>query len=218
MSPNFILDSLNQRRTSKVIGNVDSPEVPTNQNDEMAETLLKAAGNAPFHVPCDRSHQSDQRSIVPWRAYALNAQTCRQLMTKMIASGDTTKIPAMLAAAEYLFQVTWLPDPATSESETQENQLFEPTMRNMEHIASASAFAQSLLLAGESQGFKTYWSSGGVLRSEQTFEWLGISPSEVLIGSIFLFSAEPENAEIKPGSHANNRGDLTDWCSWPRLD
>ncbi len=218
MSPNFVLKALGQRRTYKTIGDPNNPEKPRMQNTEGVKSLLQAAGNAPFHVPCDRSHQTTLGSIVPWRVYALDAKNCRQLMQRLIDNGDTTKLPAMLAASEYLFQVTWLPDPHSSHGLLNPSEPFEPTLRNMEHIASASAVAQSLLLAGEAEGYRTYWSSGGALRSDAVFGWLDIPSAEILIGSVFLFGQTPEHAEVKPGSHANNRGKPEDWSRWPELD
>ena len=48
---------------------------------------------------------------VPWRVYKLDGAGCRELMQVLSKQeGHSGKIPAMLAAAEFLFQVTWLPD------------------------------------------------------------------------------------------------------------
>ena len=134
-------------------------------------------------------------------------------MGKLIDNGDATKVPAMLAAADYLLQVTWLPDPESGPVQPAESPelVFSGTLRNMEHLAAAAAFAQSLLLGASSCGYKTYWSSGGALRKPQVFEWLGIPDNQILIGSIFLFPGETGTADVKPGAMAEKRGSLADW-------
>ncbi|MEM9279306.1 MAG: hypothetical protein AAGA76_12090, partial [Pseudomonadota bacterium] len=158
-------------------------------------------------------------SPVPWRVYKLDSQTCRKLMSDMLVAGDMTKIPNMLAAAQFLFQITWLPDPGTIKGDVtaKEGPVFEGTLRNMEHIAAASAFVQSLLLATGDAGYKTYWSSGGPLRGPELFEKIGIPTTELLLGSVFLFPSVLENAEIKPGAMAEKRGTLNDWSRWTEI-
>lgn len=209
-------NQLAQRRTYKVIGDPKAPAKahPTGKHD--IAQVLQAAGNAPFHYACDKSHTAALPSPVPWRCHALDHCAVLALMHHLIASGDTTKVPNMLAAAQFLLQITWLPDQGTiiADGRGKEGAVFEGTLRNMEHIAAASAFIQSVLLAAEETGFKTYWSSGGPLRSAQTFEILAIPQTELLLGSIFLFPDKPQNAEIKPGAMAERRGNLTDWSRW----
>ena len=180
--------------------------------------MLAAAGNAPFHYACDRVHLAEKSSPAPWRAYCIDAQGCNDLMKSLIDSGDTTKVPNMLAAAEFLVQVTWLPDAGTIQNRNagKDEPAFVGTQRNMEHLAAASAFAQSLLLAGEAEGFRTYWSSGGPLRSEKVFAALGIPETEILLGSIFLFPGEHElpDAETRSGGMREKRGEIEAWSRW----
>ena len=218
MSPNIMLQNLGKRRTYKMIGNLQNPEHSQMQNEAVIQAILDAAGNAPFHSPSHKAHQNDKTSPVPWRAYTLDANACRRLSAKLIEQGDATKIPNMLSASEYLIQVTWLPDPSSEDQSNINNQMFEATMRNMEHIAAASAFAQSLLLAGESEGFKTYWSSGGTLRAPETYALLGIPIGEILIGAVFLFTANPQFAEIRAGNLANVRGITSEWNTSVTID
>lgn len=209
------------RRTSKVLGD---PQQPAPQEAESGvggrvpiDRMLKAAGNAPFHYPSAAYHQQKLASQVPWRVYKIDSDNCCKLMKNLINSGDMSKIPAMLAAAEYLLQVTWLPDrPASVDAGGAGNQpsLYEPSLRNMEHIAAAAAMTQSLLLAATAEGYRTYWSSGGPLRSSEVFSSLGIREEEILLGSIFLFPQDIPNAEIKPGSQRDNRGSVPDWSVW----
>jgi len=207
---------LAKRRTYKMIGNPASPVTIAKTAREPLDQIIASAGNAPFHYPCDRIHMGTLPSPVPWRCYKLETQSCHGLMQSLIDNGDTTKVPNMLAAAQYLLQVTWLPDPGTitGEATSNEEPVFSGTLRNMEHIAAGSAFIQSLLLATEDAGFKTYWSSGGPLRGKSVFKALDIPLTELLLGSIFLFPDEQKHAEIKPGKLADKRGTFTDWSRW----
>ncbi|MEM7067450.1 MAG: hypothetical protein AAF478_01095 [Pseudomonadota bacterium] len=216
MNSSEVLKSLQNRRTYKVIGNVDKPETPGSKTKDDVDQLLEAAGNAPFHYASGREHHGDLPSCVPWRVYKIDATGCRALMSERLESGDATKIPNMLAAAQFLLQVTWLPDPGTISgvADTKDGPVFDGTLRNMEHIAAGSAFTQSLLLAADSFGFKTYWSSGGPLRGTEFFDRIGIPQTELLLGSIFLFPPELENSETKHGAMADKRGAVADWSRW----
>ncbi len=203
------------RRTYKVIGDISSP-VNNQIAPEVIDGMLEACANAPFHYACDRLHRETLVSSVPWRAYKLNASSCNGLMSFLNDEGDKTKVPNMLAAADYLIQVTWLPDEGTilNRNAGKDEPAFVGTLRNMEHVAAASAFIQSLLIAGEEQGYMTYWSSGGALKSEQVFDYLEIPHSEILMGSVFFFSRDEQHPEIKPGSMKDARGLVEDWSRW----
>ena len=146
----------------------------------------------------------------------MNGEVCRSLMQERIDGGDVTKIPNMLAAAQFLLQITWLPEPGTIASDpvSKDAAVFEGTLRNMEHIAAASAFTQSVLLAADNAGFKTYWSSGGPLREAKFFSRLEIPQNQLLLGSIFLFAGVQRKSEVKSGSLADKRGYLDDWSRW----
>ena len=214
-----ILEKLNLRRTFKVIGDLNAPVSIAAQTKNSIDQVLKASANAPYHYACDRVHKSQMTSPVPWRVHKLDAEGCNKLKDFLINAGDVTKVPNMLSAADYLLQVTWLPDEGTiiSRDAGKDEEAFKGTMRNMEHVAAASAFIQSLLLAGEEQGYMTYWSSGGALKSDSTFEYLGIPLNQLLLGSIFFFSKYVEHAEIKAGAMKDARGDLEDWSIWCEL-
>ena len=143
--------------------------LPVVDRREVVDRLLELAGWAPFHRPCDRSHVESEGpgSIVPWRFHAIDAAGCRALREALLER-EAGKIPAMLAAADALIQVTWLPTPGA----VPEGAAFAPTHENMEHIAAASAAVQNLLVAATADGFASYWSSGGILRREEIFRWL----------------------------------------------
>ncbi|MEM7291444.1 MAG: hypothetical protein AAF412_13905, partial [Pseudomonadota bacterium] len=133
-----MLDQISSRRTYKVIGDTERPQVNTSLLPADIDTLISAAGNAPFHYACDRIHQTTLNSPVPWRCYKLASEQCNALMRNFLDGGDQTKVPNMLAAAEYLIQVTWLPDEGTKNTSNDNDKttpLFSGTMRNMEHIA-----------------------------------------------------------------------------------
>lgn len=215
-----ILDKLGARRTYKTIGDIDKPVTRSIKSNTDIDEMLRAAGNAPFHYACDRAHKVQLASSVPWRAYKLDAHVTNRLAEFLIQNGDVTKVPNMLCAAEYLIQVTWLPDEGTivNRDAGKDEEVFKGTMRNMEHLAAASAFVQSLLLAGEGQGFKTYWSSGGALKSDAVFEYLDIPPNQILLGSVFLYPSQNHDAEIKPGALKDARGSVDDWSRWCNHD
>jgi len=214
-----IIEKLNVRRTYKVIGDLNNPVKSSSVDQENIDEILSACANAPFHYACDRTHKAEMPSSVPWRVHKLNVLDCNQLGKFLIDAGDTTKVPNMLTAAVYLLQVTWLPDEGTiiNRDAGKDDEAYKGTMRNMEHIAAASAFIQSLLLAGEEKGLMTYWSSGGALKSEKVFDYLTIPTRELLLGSIFFFSKEVAHAEIKQGAMKDARGNLEDWSKWCEL-
>jgi len=199
------------RRTTKMLA---AAPLPAESDRAELDAILAAAGNAPFHKPSAREHRKQMTSLQPWRCYSLDATNCRRLREKLIAGGDQTKIPQMLAAATALIQFTWLPNPSKAPAE----QLFEPTIENMEHIAAASSAVQSMLLAATVRGYETYWSSGGALREATAFHLLGIPDREILLGAIFLFPASADGVETAPGKLHDKRGDRSAWARWVELD
>ena len=186
--------AIQQRKTCKVLSQVD---LPVREMTSEVERLLKLAGLAPFHRPCDEVYRraNGLDGIEPWRFYAVDAATCRRLK-HLIPQENAGKIPAMLSAADVLVMATWLPSPHPEFSATVSQPRFEPNLVNMEHIAAAGAAVQNLLLAATSQGIESYWSSGGVLRSAEVFELLGIDDREILLAAVFLFPREAVGAEV----------------------
>lgn len=205
--------AIRERRTTKVLA--DAP-LPAQTDRATIEALAEIAGWAPFHKPAAREHLegASGASIVPWRFHLLDAAACRTLREHLLARGDRSKIPRLLAAATALVQATWLPNPASGPVDG----LFEATQANMEHVAAAGAAVQSLLVAATARGIPSYWSSGGALRSAEAFGWMGIPAGEILLGSIFLFPAEHGDAETSPGAHRERRGTAREWSRWIDLD
>lgn len=194
------------RCTTKALSESAWP-VPA-QTGEVLRAVLGAARWAPFHKPASREfRRGDQAGVEPWRCYTLDAKQCRALRLRLLEAGDTTKIPKMLAVADYLLQVTWLPEPRIGEG----GSLFEPSIQNMEHIAAASAAIQNMLLAATELEVPNYWSSGGGLRSREVFELMGIGESEILLGSIFLFPKDLPGANVRGGALRQARGELAAW-------
>lgn len=204
--------AIRERRTEKVLAD---EALPARTQREIVEALVSVAGWAPFHKPAARVHQqSGLGSIVPWRFHLLDASACRALRERLLARGDRSKIPRLLGAATALVQATWLPNPPGDGVAG----AWEPTQENMEHIASAGAAVQNLLVAATARGIRSYWSSGGALREPETFGWMGISAREILLGSVFLFPSDTGDAEVSPGSHRERRGEPRDWSHWIELD
>ncbi|MEZ6134543.1 MAG: nitroreductase family protein [Pirellulaceae bacterium] len=202
-------EAITQRRTTKVLAEVDLPlggHVPMDE-------LLALAGMAPFHRACDESHRGLNRNdgllgIEPWRFYVADAARCRRLR-QQIATENAGNIPKMLASADALVLATWLPNPG--QAALAEGQLFEPTLANMEHIAAASAAIQNLLVAATARGIENYWSSGGVLRETPVFELLGISPQEILLGAVFFFPQATHGAEVVGSKLRPHRTAASQW-------
>lgn len=211
-APNQTVEwAIRKRVTTKVLA---EHALPTKDLRGLVQQLLSISGMAPFHRPCDPSHRdvSDLPGIEPWRFYALDAEECRKLRERVPAE-NAGKIPAMLNAADALILATWLPNPIPDTLTTRDERLFDPTLANMEHIAAASAAIQNLLLLATEQGMDTYWSSGGVLRSNEVMERLGIAAQEILLGAIFLF---PQDSLGAPRVASKLRGQRTAAESWSR--
>lgn len=208
--------AIRARKTCKVLSNSD---LPVRDMRAVIEQLIELAGKAPFHRPCDESYRRSAvlDGIEPWRFHAVDAANCRR-MKQLIPLENAGKIPAMLAAADALLLATWLPNPSPRYPGSVAEATFEPSLANMEHIAAASAAVQNLLLAATARGIASYWSSGGVLRSDAVFQTLEISTREILLGAIFLFPSETLGAEVVGSKLRENRTSSkrwSRWASWP---
>lgn len=195
--------------------NPDQPlPIPAVARAEIDE-LLSVAGTAPFHYPSGEQHREGLRSLAPWRFYKLDAAACRTLLERLRDTPEAGKIRDMLAAADALVMVTWTPDannPVVAAEE--EPRAFDGTLRNMEHIAAASAAIQNFLLLATGAGWRSYWSSGGFLRSRDCFSLCNIPQDEILLGAIFLFPEDVGLSEVRPGKLRGKQGALKDWSVW----
>ena len=214
-------EAIGQRRTTKVLA---AEPFPADDISECLQELLDLAGLAPFHRACEEAHRAGGQTssgapnlsgIEPWRFHCLHAAECRKLAPQLDPE-KAGKIPAMLRSASALILATWLPNRDSRSDNT--SGPFEPTLGNMEHIAAASAAIQNLLLAATARGIANYWSSGGVLRSAETFQRLGISTSEILLGAIFLFPEDVTDAEVVGSKLRDKRTSRDNWSRVISLD
>ncbi|WP_425399351.1 nitroreductase family protein [Aeoliella sp.] len=218
MNLDSLQSTIKARHTLKVLGDPEHPwEAPGPESRARLAELLEAASCAPFHFPADTLHRDEPlTSPVPWRFHLFDGQNCRRLLGRLQAEQiESGNIAKMLATADAMAVVTWLPDPHDPPLEIQQ---FAPTQRNMEHIAAASAATQNLLLLATAAGWNSYWSSGGVLRSLQVYEWTAIDPREVLLGGVFLFPTDTQSVPTKPGANRGKQGPVSAWSRWVSMD
>jgi len=193
-------------------------------------TMIEGAAWAPFHRRANEEiHRTAELSApMPWRFYVVEGWACSSLITWLERQADShpdskwsrawqSKIKDMLAACGALVQATWLPDPAEGrDAASGELAPAEPTMttNNIEHVAAAAAAVQNLLLAAEVRGWRSYWSSGGILRDPGVLERLGAGPREAPLGSLFLSPDVAERATAREGGLRDERGETHDWVRW----
>ncbi len=194
------------------------------EHDVALQDMFAAAAWAPFHKKAHAQHcEGELNAPMPWRFHVVSPQACTQLLAylenQVSVSSDPkwqrawqSKIKEMVAACGVLVQVTWLPDPSSDDTGQTAGPDFD--LKNIEHVAAASSAVQSLLLAAQSQQWLSYWSSGGILRDDDVFDYMGISRDEKLLGSVFLSPAAHPSARIIDGGLRDQRGDLTGWVHW----
>ncbi len=212
------LESIRTRRTIKVLSDTPLPTTPT--DTLFVETLLESAYWAPFHYTAHSNHKNELSSCLPFRFYVLDSTNCRALAQKFIDNTiEADKVTKMLNTTDYLFQATWTPHP----SNTPSNELFEANLTNMEHIATAGAAIQNLLLTATALGRENYWGSGGILRQDFAFDWLNIPKEEILLGSLFIFPSVDDiqkladNINCKTSPKREKRGNIINCYRWVTL-
>lgn len=76
---------IKSRKTEKVLGDINHPLSISNPHYQTTiDELLELAAYAPFHYPSDKAHHLELTSIVPWRFYTLDSQSCRALLLSLI--------------------------------------------------------------------------------------------------------------------------------------
>ncbi|MDH3224807.1 MAG: hypothetical protein OEO23_13895 [Gemmatimonadota bacterium] len=219
MTPDPVSDAIRRRATTKLRVDPDHalPEPCPSMYETIGE-LMELGCMAPHHFPCDPSHQVPPLdSPAPWRFYPLGAAACRELMAYVLTlDGRVDKVAGMLAAADGLILVTWLPDPPMAPLPP--DVPFEATRRNMEHVAGVSAAIQNMLLGATSRGIRSYWSSGGVLRGPEVFGRLEIPLDQILLGAVFLFPEPEGRGEVKEGARRGTQGPPESWMRWAEGD
>ncbi|HBN77522.1 MAG TPA: hypothetical protein DD473_17280 [Planctomycetaceae bacterium] len=212
MSSELFARIVHARCTEKVLAEEPLPA----SGKSLTNEILELAAWAPFHRPANDVHLQDSelKALMPWRFYVLDDSACRQLREELMEK-DSSNVIRMLATADCMVQATWLPNPP--QTELPEKILFEASLENMEHLAAASAAVQNLLLAATANGIRNYWSSGGVLRSPEVFERLGIPTQEILLGSLFFSPQDVQSGTIATSKLRDKRGPLTGWVKRVRL-
>lgn len=183
------------------------------------EEMLQCAAMAPFHKRADERHCQDSLNApMPWRFHVLDPDACNNLLDYLESRAQSesetqdeskwsrgwqSKIKNMIAASGVVIQVTWLPDTP-----------HDFNLKNIEHVAAAGAAVQNLLLAAQSHDWLSYWSSGGILRDEEVFDYLGVSRQEQLLGSVFLSPQAHPSARVIDGGLRDERGELDGWVRW----
>lgn len=210
-------NAIKNRKTIKVLADTEwEVEKTDDQVNQQLSELMELALHAPFHYFSERKYRVDtpQNSLLPWRCYSLTSNGCRELAQVLkLNKVEAGKIMQMLHTADAMILVTWLPD--TPETELPKNMLFEANIKNMEHLAAASAAIQNILLGATSKGIPNYWSSGGVLRDPSLFEYLEISKEEILLGALFLFPNDISKAELVYGANRKDSGTIEQF--WRKL-
>lgn len=209
--------AIKTRKTLKVLSDREwEVSKPESEINETLSGLMGLAKSAPFHYFCDRKHRLDtpQNSLLPWRCYSLATKGCRDLAKVLkLNKVEAGKILQMLHTADAMILVTWLPD--EPENPLPEGTLFQASLKNMEHLAAASAAVQNMLLGATSQNIPNYWSSGGVLRDSSMFEYLHIPKNQILLGAIFLFPEDTSKAELVYGANRKDEGSIDQF--WKKM-
>ncbi len=209
--PSDLTAAVDQTIRARATAKLSAAEpAPAHDRRDAVEALIEAAHWAPFHRPAAAGHREALTSPVPWRVYALDAAGCRALREALGEAG--ARVAGLLAAADALLLVTWLPDPPSDGAAAG---LFEPTLANMEHVAAAGAAVQNMLLAATARGLPTFWSSGGgILRTPETFARLGIPGGEILLASLYVFPAETPTEALAGSKLRATRGAASDAARW----
>ncbi|MEO0636525.1 MAG: nitroreductase family protein [Pseudomonadota bacterium] len=211
---NPVLEALTSRKTVKVFAPQQSES--SGLSREQMDKWIAAAGNAPFHKPSHPDHDAnrDVRAREPWRVTKLDKAACGAAVEQMKADEiDPGKLGDMILGAEGIALVSLLPNPSEKELGPKED--YEATFDNMEIIAASGAFCQSLLLAAESDGYRTYWSSGGDLRKDWGANYFKRPAGEVIIGALFFFPSETDAGwDEGVGGLSDKRSSADDWSQW----
>jgi len=205
-----------QRRTLKVIGDVDAPVVidsPTAiKCRDIVLRSVQTADSAPFHYDrsCDNVPQ-------PWRVNILWHETCQKVAAnfyqwlKDVKPGN--KLPSMLSACGACVLVSWLPqfDGEGDEAFTKSKQI----QIDQEHLAATAAYVQNLLLLLTAADMGTYWSSGGQFCTRSMMDRLSMEAGRQLMAAVFVeFPAtNGDSVQRLPGKLAGKRAGVESWMS-----
>ncbi len=203
-----IADIAARRRTLKLLPDPAAPLSGGGLDRAAVDAMVAAAGWAPFHRACAAGREGGA-APEPWRVHALDKAACLDLIPRLDGfAKPPAKIANMLAAADAMLLVTWLPE---------EGGDWAASEMNMEHIAAAGAAIQTLLLAATERGVGSYWSSGGSLATREVLDALGAGGGEVLLGAIFLWPETPAGIDAAPGKLRAQRTAPDRWARWVEI-
>ena len=214
---------IQQRRTFKVLANVDSPVEFSGPSDQAHRATIRDAiahsDWAPFHY--DRDSDAVPQ---PWRFYALWSPACRTIAREFhnwfSDVKPSNKLPSMLSACGALILVNWIPQfsfGANPNGGDQKNQSREKQIQiDEEHLAATSAAVQNLLLLLTAAGMGTYWSSGGQFRTATMQQKLQIPTTERLLAAVFVefpdsMSDIESDLQRLPGKQRDRRAPIENW-------
>ncbi len=205
---------IRRRKTTKVFGSVEQPPAidsgASSRGDSLIRQSIDDAGWAPFHF--DR--RVDEIAE-PWRVYWLRQSSCRLLSRQLGAwfpdMKPGNKMPALLSACGCVVLVTWIPQkPAVGEDAAKLVNV------NEEHLAATAALVQNFLLLLDAAGLRSYWSSGGLLKSTLAFEKLGIAQDQQLLACVFVDYAAGDTTravEFAVGGQREKRSPSNRWTT-----
>ncbi len=218
-------DSILQRQSRKVLGKLpgdiaDASDPHFDRVFAEVQATLGVAGMAPFHYPA--SDVLGGTAKEPWRCVLIHRTGCEQLHEHMYAcacDGDgpadgprAGKMFSLLNAAEALVLVYAAVEPTDGTIDESKR-----AQRNMEHMLATGAFVQNILLGLTKRNLYNYWSSGGILQSEQAATLMQKPENSVLAAAVFVNS--PHNADqltVKPGSWRKDRSEFAEWTTVKR--
>ena len=210
---------IRDRQTWKVLADPSDPVIYSQETLVRCNAIVKEAianaGWAPFHY--DRGVDGVAE---PWRVHLLGVETCRRVAREFFNWFDdvkpSNKLPSMLSACGTLVLVTWLPQ-FRNTREQHSDELTPEKKRQVddEHLSATAAMIQNLLVLLTAAGLGTYWSSGGLLASEQAFKHLGISLEERLAGAIFVEFPGGNGPVVDriEGKNRSRRSNVAAWLS-----
>ncbi len=200
-----VAGTIRSRRTRKILDGPRRSDPPQTREAFRAtlSEVIALAGWAPFHYPVHPEVPE------PWRFYVLDNAELAALAARC-PEAIVGKLPDIFAGAGAMVQVTHV-------CETDE----KTAARDAEHAAATAAAVQTLLLAAEVYGLGSYWCTAKTLTAPDVAEAIGVSPAEVVVGSIFL--GRPLDAADEAtrgiGGKLRDRRTAPDagWCRWVRV-
>ena len=166
-----IFDAIYQRQS---IGKVKADPIPR----QLIEKLLSAAVQAPNH-----------HRVRPWRFIVLQGEARHKLGEVMANSKQqqTPDAPASVLEGERLKSLRAPVLIAVGVDAPQ-----EPKVLEIENVCAAAAAVQNLLLAAHALGLAAMWRTGPAAYDPAIKNFLGLAPTQHLIGFIYLGYPEAE--------------------------